>query len=340
MKVLVTGAAGFIGFHLVQKLVENGHSVVGIDNINDYYSVDLKLDRLRECGIEIDDAIDGKEYSSSKSSYVFHKLDLTEMDELSQLFEANRFDYVVNLAAQAGIRYSMENPRSYLKSNVEGFFNILECCRLFPPRKLVYASSSSVYGLNTEQPFAIEQKSETPINIYAASKKANELMAHAYSHLYDFTTVGLRFFTVYGPWGRPDMAPFLFADAITKGNPITVYNNGLMKRDFTYIDDIVDGIVSVLDTDLSAKYQVFNIGNGKPVDLLHFITCLENAFGQEAVKNMREMAPGDIVSTWADTETLRNSTGYAPKIDIEDGVAAFVSWFKTYNRVGSTVSAE
>ncbi|KAA0991299.1 NAD-dependent epimerase/dehydratase family protein [Dyadobacter aurulentus] len=340
MKVLVTGAAGFIGFHLVKKLIEDGHSVVGIDNINDYYSVDLKMDRLRECGIEIAGHTDGNSYQSTNSSYIFCKLDLTDMEELAQLFEVHRFDYVVNLAAQAGIRYSMENPRSYIRSNVEGFFNVLECCRIFPPKKLVYASSSSVYGLNTEQPFAVEQKSETPINVYAASKKTNELMAHAYSHLYNFTTIGLRFFTVYGPWGRPDMAPFLFADAITQGKPITVYNNGLMKRDFTFIDDIIDGMVSVLNTDHTTKYQVFNIGNGKPVDLMHFITCLEKAFGKEAIKNFREMAPGDIQSTWADTETLKSATGYVPKIDIEEGVGIFARWFEAYNRIGNIAHAE
>ncbi|KQS33277.1 NAD-dependent epimerase/dehydratase family protein [Dyadobacter sp. Leaf189] len=331
MSVLVTGAAGFIGFHLVKKLIEKGHDVVGIDNINDYYSVTLKHDRLRECGIDIDNPVLENYYKSDIANYEFFKMDLTEMDKLSELFETRRFRYVINLAAQAGIRYSLENPRSYLSSNVEGFFNVLECSRLVKPEKLIYASSSSVYGLNTEQPFAISQKSETPINIYAASKKANELMAHAYSHLYNIQTVGLRFFTVYGPWGRPDMAPYLFANAIEKGEAINVYNHGNMKRDFTYIDDIVSGIYAVLDTQLTEQYQVFNIGNGQPVDLMDFIKCLESSFGKPAEINLKEMIPGDIVSTWADTAELERATGYRAATDISTGVEHFAKWHRAYH---------
>jgi UDP-glucuronate 4-epimerase len=332
MRVLVTGAAGFIGFHLVKKLVKQGHQVVGIDNINDYYSVQLKLDRLAQIGIDVSNLESHQSNLSSTSSFEFIKMDLLDMDQLLDLFKGAPFDYVVNLAAQAGIRYSLENPRSYLKSNVEGFFNILECCRLYPPGKLVYASSSSVYGLNTEQPFATVQKSETPINVYAATKKTNELLAHTYSHLYNMTTVGLRFFTVYGPWGRPDMAPFLFADAIEAGRPINVYNHGEMKRDFTYIDDIVGGISAVLKSELPHKYQVYNIGNGKPVDLLHFIKCLETSFDKKAEINLKEMIPGDIVSTWADTDELESVTGHRATTNIEDGVNSFVKWYLEYNR--------
>jgi UDP-glucuronate 4-epimerase len=331
MSVLVTGAAGFIGFHLVKKLIAQGHEVVGIDNINDYYSVTLKHDRLKECGIEINSSEGVNYYKSSTCAYEFYKMDLTEMDKLSDLFQSRKFQFVINLAAQAGIRYSLENPRSYLSSNVEGFFNILECCRLVKPAKLIYASSSSVYGTNTEQPFAISQKSETPINIYAASKKANELMAHAYSHLYNIQTVGLRFFTVYGPWGRPDMAPYLFANAIESGKAIDVYNHGNMKRDFTYIDDIVDGIYSVLKSHLNSDYQVFNIGNGRPVDLMNFIQCLETSFNKKAEINLKEMIPGDIVSTWADTAELEKATGYRANTNIQEGVAKFVEWHRSYH---------
>lgn len=334
MRALVTGAAGFIGFHLVKELVRLNYEVVGIDNINDYYSTSLKLDRLRECGItELDiQATQAKPHVSADGRYTFVKIDLLEMDRLTELFDTYRFDFVINLAAQAGIRYSTENPRAYLESNVGGFFNILECCRQYPPKKLVFASSSSVYGLNEVQPFSTDQKVDTPINIYAASKKSNELMAHAYSHLYKFQTVGLRFFTVYGPWGRPDMAPFLFADAIMNGRPIKVFNNGEMQRDFTYIDDIVAGIIAVIGATMAEQYQIFNIGNGKPVGLLHFIQCLERSFGRKAEMDMHPMIPGDIVSTWADTSLLEAATGYRPKTDIASGVAQFAAWYQNYFR--------
>lgn len=332
MKVLVTGSAGFIGFHLVKLLIRQGFQIFGIDNINDYYATSLKIDRLKDCGIEFDDLDASWDtlYQSTIGNYTFQRVDLLDMPRLTELFENQRFDIVVNLAAQAGIRYSTENPRAYLESNVEGFFNILECCRLYPPQKLIFASSSSVYGLNEEQPFATGQKVDTPINIYAASKKSNELMAHAYSHLYRFQAIGLRFFTVYGPWGRPDMAPFLFADAILNDRPIKVFNNGEMQRDFTYIDDIVNGVAATIHTEIPELYQIFNIGNGNPVSLLYFIQCLEESFRKNAVKEMHPIIPGDIVSTWADTTQLEQVTGYRPKTEIADGVRLFAAWYTNY----------
>lgn len=329
MKILVTGSAGFIGYHLIKSLLREGVMLVGIDNLNDYYDVNLKIARLKDCGIDFNDQ--NSTFITKDGSYEFHKMDLTNYDELENLFKKNRFDIVVNLAAQAGIRYSTENPRSYIKSNIEGFFNILECCKLYPPKKLLYASSSSVYGLNTSQPFATSDKTETPINIYAASKKSNELMAHAYSHLYGFPTIGLRFFTVYGPWGRPDMAPFLFADAIQNDRPINIFNNGEMERDFTFITDIINGIREVLQLQVEKGFnKVLNIGNGKPVNLMYFINCLENSFGKDVKKQFKKMIPGDIVSTWSDTTELKELTNYTPKIDIEQGVQEFVIWYKSY----------
>lgn len=331
MKILVTGAAGFIGFHLVRLLVKENYDVVGIDNINDYYPTSLKYSRLKECGINEDDIYYNKLCrSDSYSNYRFAKVDIEDDAAIMLLFQNERFDYVVNLAAQAGVRYSLENPKAYIKSNVMGFLNILEACRLYKPQKLIYASSSSVYGTNVKQPFSIEDRVDSPINIYAVSKKTNELMAHAYSNLYGLNTAGLRFFTVYGPWGRPDMAPFLFADAIVKGKPIQVFNHGKMQRDFTYIDDIVQGISLVLFKKNQEKYSIFNIGNSKPVDLLHFIHCLEDSFGIKAEMIMKEMQAGDLVKTWADISALKKAVGYEPKTNIEDGVSKFVSWYKDY----------
>lgn len=335
-KVLVTGAAGFIGFHLSMTLLEQGYEVVGLDNINDYYDVNLKYARLQELGVDRADAEQWGKTAISKtySALKFIRINLEDREALPELFSQEKFDAVVNLAAQAGVRYSIENPMAYVDSNVVGFVNILECCRHHEIKHLVYASSSSVYGENAKVPFSEDDRVDYPVSLYAATKKANELMAHTYSHLYKIPTSGLRFFTVYGPWGRPDMAPILFASAITEGRPIKVFNNGDMSRDFTYIDDIVNGIIITLNNPPTSEskqllYQVFNIGNGSPVSLMEFIEALEQNLGQIAEKNMMGMQPGDVPRTWADTVHL-NALGYQSKTSIKEGVGKFVKWYMSY----------
>lgn len=332
-KILVTGAAGFIGFYLSKNLVTQGFEVVGLDNINDYYDVNLKYARLKELGVTKEDAEQwNKIAKSSTSGFEFVRLNLEDRDALPKLFEDRKFDYVVNLAAQAGVRYSLENPMAYVDSNLVGFVNILECCRHHEIKHLVYASSSSVYGENGKVPFSEVDQVDNPVSLYAATKKANELMAHTYSHLYKIPTSGLRFFTVYGPWGRPDMAPMLFADAITSGRPIKVFNNGNMSRDFTFVEDIVNGIVITLNNPPQENqnlYQVFNIGNGSPVSLMEFIETIEKNLGVIADKNMLPMQPGDVPRTWADTIHLQK-LGYKSTVSIDEGVKFFVDWFRNY----------
>jgi len=336
-KILVTGTAGFIGYHLAKKLLERGDEVVGLDNINDYYDVNLKYARLAELGIskkdiESDNSTFKIQHSKLFPLHTFVKADLENKKAIDQIFAEGNFDAVCNLAAQAGVRYSLENPHAYIQSNVVGFMNILEACRNFGVKNLVYASSSSVYGLNESQPFKTTDKTDTPASLYAATKKANELMAHTYSHLYGIKTAGLRFFTVYGPWGRPDMAPMLFADAISNDRAIKVFNHGNMSRDFTYIDDIVDGIIKVIDSqfDTSKLYEVYNIGNNSPVQLLDFIKILENAIGKEAKKEFLPMQDGDVVSTYADVSDLINNFDYKPDTKLSDGIGEFVKWYKDF----------
>lgn len=339
MKILVTGAAGFIGYHLCQKLLQENHTVVGLDNINDYYDVNLKFDRLKELGIlkrnaEQFHTLVESEKHSRKFSFV--RMNLENREELPSLFKNEAFDVVCNLAAQAGVRYSLENPEIYVDSNVVGFLNILECCRNFEIKHLVYASSSSVYGLNKEIPFKVDHNVDTPISLYAATKKSNELMAHTYSHLFKFPTTGLRFFTVYGPWGRPDMAPFLFTDAISKKKPIKVFNYGKMERDFTYVDDIVEGVFKVLLSDQEKRivsnelYKLYNIGNNDSVKLLDFIEQIELNLNITATKNMLPIQPGDVERTWADVSALKNDFNYQPATSVKKGVKSYVDWHKNY----------
>lgn len=335
MKILVTGAAGFIGFHLSRKLLERGEEVVGIDNLNDYYSVELKEARLAEL--------------SPHGSFRFEKIDLVDQTAISELFQTEKFDVVVNLAAQAGVRYSLTNPHSYISSNIVGFLNVLEGCRHNDVKHLVYASSSSVYGSNTQMPFSVSDNVDHPVSLYAASKKSNELMAHSYSHLYGMPTTGLRFFTVYGPWGRPDMALFLFTKAILEGKPIDVFNHGKMRRDFTYIDDIVSGVCGVIDNPAApdsswngdepnpatskAPYKIHNIGNHQSVELLTMIETLEIQLGKTAEKNFMEMQPGDVPATYADIDALQQATGYTPSTSIDVGIERFVEWYRDYYHV-------
>lgn len=334
MKILVTGAAGFIGYHLVDRLLKNNHEVVGIDNLNDYYNVNLKLDRLKELGVREHCQLERLSASEMTSKFKFQKLDLVDLKGLELLFQNEKFDSVVNLAAQAGVRYSLKNPHSYVQSNVVGFVNILECCRHNSIKHLVYASSSSVYGANAKIPFSEDDRVDYPVSLYAATKKSNELMAHTYSHLYNIPTTGLRFFTVYGPWGRPDMAPILFASAINDDKPIKVFNHGDMQRDFTYIDDIVSGIEIVLNnipkrSENKPPFEINNIGNGNPVSLMDFIKAMENSIGIEAKKNFMDIQPGDVPRTWADTSKLE-SKGYSSTTPVSEGVEKFIEWYKTY----------
>lgn len=329
MHILVTGAAGFIGYHLSEKLLARGDTVTGLDNLNDYYDVSLKearLDRLK-----------------TQAAFSFIRADLQDHAAMEALFAQNSFDAVINLAAQAGVRYSLENPHAYIESNVVGFTNILECCRHHKIGHLVYASSSSVYGMNGSMPFSVHDNVDHPISLYAATKKANELMAHTYSHLYNIPTTGLRFFTVYGPWGRPDMALFLFTKAILTGEPIKVFNNGNMQRDFTYIDDIVEGIIRVTDKPAtpnpdwdasspdpgtsSAPYRLYNIGNNNPVSLMDFIGAIENAIGKTAEKEFLPMQPGDVAATYADIDALVEAVDYHPQTPVQDGINNFIAWY-------------
>src|SRR5690554_6534230 len=332
-KVLVTGAAGFIGCHLCEKLLSLGYEVFGLDNINHYYDVGLKYGRLGKLGIAADDTLPYNQIVTGDlygERFQFIKLNLEDRDNLPALFQTHPFDMVCNLAAQAGVRYSLENPLAYVDSNVAGFVNLLECIRHGGIKKLVYASSSSVYGLNDKVPFATDDPVDHPISIYAATKKSNELMAHTYSHLYGIQTIGLRFFTVYGPWGRPDMAMFLFADAIVNERPIKVFNHGQLSRDFTYIDDIVNGVVATLAREAPQPYSLYNIGNGNPVRLLDFIEAIENSLGKPAVKEMLPMQPGDVEKTWADTRGLEKDFGYKPTTGIIEGVGKFIVWYREY----------
>lgn len=323
-RYLVTGAAGFIGFHLSRRLMERGETVVGLDNLNDYYDVSLKQARL--------------EILNSESAFEFQQLELADRDAIATLFDQQKVDVVIHLAAQAGVRYSLENPAAYIDSNLVGFGNILEGCRYGGVKHLVYASSSSVYGSNKKTPFSVEDNVDHPISLYAATKKANELMAHTYSHLYQLPTTGLRFFTVYGPWGRPDMALFKFTKAILDGRPIDVYNHGKMRRDFTYIDDIIEGVIRTADKipaddNNRTPYSVYNIGNNQPEDLMEMIHLLEGALGQVAQKKMLPMQPGDVPETFADIESLSRDTGFRPQTPLATGISKFVEWYREFYNV-------
>ena len=333
-KILVTGAAGFIGFHVSKKLIDLGFEVYGIDNLNAYYDVRLKLDRLKELGIDIQSELFMRQQevkSGSNESFRFSQMDLVDEHRLDHLFLKEKFDAVINLAAQAGVRYSIENPKAYIQANVVGFMNILEACRSNQIKHLIYASSSSVYGNQQKVPFSEKDRVDYPISLYAATKKSNELMAHVYSHLYGLKTTGLRFFTVYGPWGRPDMAPFLFTKAILSETPIKVFNNGDLMRDFTYIEDIVKGIIEVLITDkIQENYNIYNIGNNTPVKLLDFIQAVEGACNKKAQLDFYPMQDGDVYQTFADIEDLKAVTGYIPKVKINEGIQEFVNWYKAY----------
>ena len=337
MKILVTGAAGFIGYHLVKSLVEANYEVIGLDNINDYYSTNLKFDRLNELGIYKDSAKDFLSLSGSNlfKNFKFIRMNLEDRENLPKLFKDEKFDVVCNLAAQAGVRYSIENPETYIDSNIVGFLNILECCRNYNIKKLVYASSSSVYGDNKKTPFEETDNTDKPISLYAASKKSNELMAHNYSHLFKLNTIGLRFFTVYGSWGRPDMAYYLFADAITKDKAIKVFNNGDLSRDFTHIEDIVIGVKSVLLTDSSTKkiYELYNIGNNKPVGLIKFIETIEKCLGKKSIKKMLPMQDGDVKKTWASISKITKDYNFQNKVSLEKGIEEFINWYKVYHEV-------
>lgn len=339
MKILITGAAGFIGYHLCEKLLEQGYDVVGLDSINDYYDVNLKYARLRNLGIAREETVYNRPVKSSKypENFEFIQLNLEDRENLPVLFQLHQFSCVINLAAQAGVRYSIENPMAYIDSNIVGFINILEACRNYKVPKLLYASSSSVYGNSSDIPFSTENNVDHPISLYAATKKSNELMAYTYSHLYQFQTVGLRFFTVYGPWGRPDMAMFLFTDAILNDRPIKVFNNGDLSRDFTYIDDIVNGILLIVeDQNTQEKYKLFNIGNSRPVKLMRFIEEIEKATNKTAGKIMMPMQPGDVSQTWADVNKLQEAYGYDPVFTVEQGVKNFVEWYKEYYQLKPT----
>lgn len=335
MKILVTGAAGFIGFNISEYLLKLGYDVLGIDNLNSYYDIKLKDDRLKLLKVY--------------EKFEFKMVDINNRNMLENIFMLYRPTHVINLAAQAGIRYSIDNPYSYIESNIVGFINILEACRSYPVKHLLYASSSSVYGGNVKTPFSTNDNVDHPISLYAATKKSNELMAHAYSHLFSIPTTGLRFFTVYGPWGRPDMAYFKFTKDIIEGNPINIYNNGNMRRDFTFIDDICEGVFRLLEkaptfnknwfndpkniSESFAPYKIYNIGNNNPISLMEFITEIESAIGKKALKNFMEMQPGDVLETWADISDLENDIDFKPKTSISEGIQKFVRWYRDYYRI-------
>ena len=335
MHILVTGAAGFIGFHLARRLLLEGYSVVGLDNLNDYYSVRLKRDRLA--------------LLKDHAAFTFARVDLADGKFLNALFQAHNFSHIAHMAAQAGVRHSIKNPQSYIQSNLVGFGNLLEACRRHAVRHLVFASSSSVYGLNAKLPYSVRDNVDHPVSLYAASKKANELMAHAYSHLYGLPCTGLRFFTVYGPWGRPDMAPHLFTEAILRGGPIKVFNHGDMQRDFTYIDDVVESMARVIGlipepdpawraetpdpATSSAPWRIYNIGNNQAVPLMDFIAALEQALGREAVKSLMPMQPGDVLATYADIDDFRRHTGFSPSTPLAEGLAKFTAWYREYYQI-------
>jgi len=334
MKILVTGAAGFIGFHTCLKLVIQGHEVYGIDNINDYYNPKLKFDRLNELGFkEAASKLFKNQVQSTKFKYLrFSRIDLVDHESIDNLFKKEQFEVVCNLAAQAGVRYSIENPKAYIDSNISGFLNILEGCRNHKVKHLVYASSSSVYGENKKVPFETTDNVDHPISLYAATKKSNELMAHTYGHLYDFKTTGLRFFTVYGPWGRPDMAYYLFAEAISNDKPIKVFNNGEMERDFTFIDDIVNGITKIIEKNIDSRehYKIYNIGNNKTESLQDLISTIEQAIGRRAIKEMYPMQQGDVSRTFADVDGLIKDYKYSPSTAMKSGIQSFIKWFNSY----------
>ncbi len=329
-KILITGTAGFIGFHLADRLIKEGYDVYGLDVINDYYDVNLKYARLSEHGIEAKRS--ELVHSSKFTNYKFIQMDLADHDAVVEFMNEQKFDYVVNLAAQAGVRYSLENPRAYTQSNIDGFLSILEGCRESKVKHLIFASTSSVYGLNKEMPLSENQKTDKPMALYAATKKANELMAHSYSHLFQFPSTGLRFFTVYGPWGRPDMALFLFADAILNDKPINVFNHGKMIRDFTYVDDIVESITRLIpkpapQNEDNVPFQVFNIGNNNPVQLMDYVGALETALGKTAIKNFMDIQAGDVPATHADVSKLEEYVNFRPHTSVEEGVKKFVDWY-------------
>lgn len=347
MKILITGTAGFIGMHLAEKLINRGDQVVGLDSINDYYDINLKYGRLEKNGIRKNQIEYGKiTQSHLYDNYRFIQIKLEDKESLLKLFESEKFDKVVNLAAQAGVRYSLTNPDAYIEANIIGFINLLEACRHYDIKHLAYASSSSVYGSNTQMPFSTSDNVDHPVSLYAASKKSNELMAHTYSHLFGIPTTGLRFFTVYGPWGRPDMALFLFTKAILENKPIKVFNFGEMMRDFTYISDIIEGVVRVIDnppvanpglessnidpSKSKAPYKIYNIGNSSPVKLMDFITAIEKALGMEAKKDLLPIQPGDVPATYADTAALEKELGYKPNTSIEYGIGEFVKWYQLF----------
>ncbi|PQL92657.1 NAD-dependent epimerase [Apibacter adventoris] len=347
MKILITGNAGFIGYHLVESLVQRKDQIIGLDSINDYYDVSVKYGRLKNCGFE-KSAIEYNQLvkSSKYPNLSFIKLNLEDKDNIEKLFEREKFDKVINLAAQAGVRYSLVNPQAYIDSNIIGFLNILECCRNYSIKHLTYASSSSVYGLNEKQPFSTKDNVDHPVSLYASSKKSNELMAHTYSHLFKIPTTGLRFFTVYGPWGRPDMALFIFTKAILENKPIDVYNYGKMMRDFTYISDIIQGIVKVHDnppegnknwdpknpdpSSSSAPYKIYNIGNSKPVELMSFVETIEEELGKKAKINLLPIQPGDVPATYADVTDLIENLNYQPQTSVREGIKNFIDWYKEF----------